>query len=182
MDNLQWRVWSWREGESITVKFSDGLELECDDDGDGAIGWEEEMWEESSEDCDKAGWIIEDDVYVSPNDELEGVPTRWRPMSELPAFMMVERLKRDLFDREATVDAWALRVQELEHEFKTLSDGVNRRLGQSTKELPLVTVDRASEIVAWAGAMLTALNVGDVASGSPLHLKLREVMVAFWHK
>ena len=67
-------------------------------------------------------------------------------------------------------------------QIKTLSDGVNRRLGQSTNELPLVTVDRASEIVAWAGAMLTALNVGDVASGSPLHLKLREVMVAFWHK
>lgn len=33
------------------------------------------------------------------------------------------------------------------------------------------------EIISWAQATLTALNTGDVKSGSPLHLKLREVMV-----
>jgi hypothetical protein len=30
----------------------------------------------------------------------------------------------------------------------------------------------------WAQAILTALNVGDVRSGSALHLKLREIMIA----
>lgn len=35
------------------------------------------------------------------------------------------------------------------------------------------------EVVHWAQAVLTALNVGDVLTGSLLHLKLREVLVAF---
>lgn len=35
------------------------------------------------------------------------------------------------------------------------------------------------EVVAWAQAVLTALNVGNVESGSHLHLKLREVMIAY---
>jgi len=35
------------------------------------------------------------------------------------------------------------------------------------------------EVASWAQAVLTALNVGDVKSGSPLHLKLREVMIAY---
>ena len=35
------------------------------------------------------------------------------------------------------------------------------------------------EVVSWAQCVLTALNVGDVKSGSPLHLKLREVMIAY---
>lgn len=39
--------------------------------------------------------------------------------------------------------------------------------------------DEAREVARWAQALLTALNVGDVKSGSPLHLKLREVMIAY---
>ena len=35
------------------------------------------------------------------------------------------------------------------------------------------------EVIDWAQAVLTALNVGDVMSGSLLHLKLREVMIAY---
>ncbi len=37
----------------------------------------------------------------------------------------------------------------------------------------------AEEVAHWAQAVLTGLNVGDVMSGSPLHLKLREVMIAY---
>jgi hypothetical protein len=37
---------------------------------------------------------------------------------------------------------------------------------------------RLREVASWAQSVLTALNVGDVASGSRLHLKLREVMIA----
>lgn len=40
-------------------------------------------------------------------------------------------------------------------------------------------VEAQFEVVGWAQAMLGALNVGDVASGSKLHLKLREVMIAY---
>ena len=37
----------------------------------------------------------------------------------------------------------------------------------------------ADEVAKWAQSVLTALNVGDIKSGSPLHLKLREVMIAY---
>lgn len=37
-------------------------------------------------------------------------------------------------------------------------------------------------VMHWAQSVLTALNVGDLANGSPLHLKLREVMVAYRDK
>lgn len=40
-------------------------------------------------------------------------------------------------------------------------------------------VTELTEVMHWAQATLTALNVGDVKSGSPLHLKLREVMIAY---
>jgi hypothetical protein len=36
-----------------------------------------------------------------------------------------------------------------------------------------------TEVYNWAQCTLTALNVSDVASGSPLHLKLREVLIAY---
>lgn len=47
--------------------------------------------------------------------------------------------------------------------------------------LPPATGSAAAtaEVVAWAQAVLTALNVGDVKSDSKLHLKLREVMIAY---
>lgn len=35
------------------------------------------------------------------------------------------------------------------------------------------------EVLSCAQGVLTGLNVGDVQSGSPLHLKLREVMIAY---
>lgn len=40
-------------------------------------------------------------------------------------------------------------------------------------------VERLEEVASWAQAVLTALNTGDIASGSPLHLKLREVMIEY---
>lgn len=45
------------------------------------------------------------------------------------------------------------------------------------KHFPAEPAAGEGEVAAWAQAMLTALNVGDVASGSPLHLKLRDVMI-----
>lgn len=35
------------------------------------------------------------------------------------------------------------------------------------------------EVAGWAQAVLTGLNVGDLHSGSLLHLKLREVMIEY---
>lgn len=37
----------------------------------------------------------------------------------------------------------------------------------------------AEEVASWAQATLTALNTGDVKSGSLLHIKLREVMIEY---
>lgn len=46
--------------------------------------------------------------------------------------------------------------------------------------VPMISELRAmAEITQTAQGVLTALNVGDVQSGSLLHLKLREVMVAY---
>jgi hypothetical protein len=56
------------------------------------------------------------------------------------------------------------------------------RLGWDDKNdtpVHLVSEATAGDVLKWAQAMLTALNVGDVASGSQLHLKLREVMIAY---
>lgn len=36
-----------------------------------------------------------------------------------------------------------------------------------------------NEVVKWAQATLTALNVGDIKMGSLIHLKLREVLIAY---
>lgn len=40
-------------------------------------------------------------------------------------------------------------------------------------------VTKLEAVYGWAQATLTALNVGDVVKESPLHLKLREVMIAY---
>jgi hypothetical protein len=37
----------------------------------------------------------------------------------------------------------------------------------------------AKEVAGWVQAVLTALNVGNVMRESPLHKKLREVMIAY---
>lgn len=56
-------------------------------------------------------------------------------------------------------------------------------------EYEAVMAKRLYEVIApletvmhWAQATLTALNVGDVKKDSLLHLKLREVMIAFREK
>lgn len=46
-------------------------------------------------------------------------------------------------------------------------------------EAALKELEKLREVYAWASAILTALNVGDIRSGSPLHLKLREVLVEY---
>lgn len=40
-------------------------------------------------------------------------------------------------------------------------------------------VERLEEVMHWAQAVLTALNVGDVSRESAIHKKLREVMIAY---
>lgn len=54
---------------------------------------------------------------------------------------------------------------------KALADAIDEALSNER--------ERHSEVAQIAQGVLTALNVGDVQSGSPLHLKLREVMIAY---
>jgi hypothetical protein len=42
-----------------------------------------------------------------------------------------------------------------------------------------VRIGRLLEVMHWSQAVLTALNSGDVFRGSRLHLKLREVLIAY---
>jgi hypothetical protein len=44
---------------------------------------------------------------------------------------------------------------------------------------PYRRTEQLEEIMHWAQATLTALNVGSVVSESPLHKKLREVLIAY---
>jgi hypothetical protein len=43
-------------------------------------------------------------------------------------------------------------------------------------------LETALEVVHWAQAVLTALNAGDIKTGSLIHLKLRDVMIAYREK
>lgn len=54
-----------------------------------------------------------------------------------------------------------------------------KMVAASVTGLPKPLPPNANEVVSWAQAVLTALNVGDVKRGSPLHSKLREVMIAY---
>lgn len=89
-----WRVSGWAVGEPIWVGFRDGQNCEVDTppirgDGDAYLAWEERMWEQSSDDCEKAGMVIDvdadyDGLYVWPDGEDHGTPTRWRPSIHMP--------------------------------------------------------------------------------------------------
>lgn len=81
------------------------------------------------------------------------------------------------FQRGLAVKA-IVRIGALEEELA----GKERERGEANAELnqwlqrSADKSEQKDEIVAWAQATLTALNVGDVARESPLHKKLRQVM------
>lgn len=62
-----------------------------------------------------------------------------------------------------------------------VASGLEREVARLTQLVSDMDVEqqRLREVASWAQAVLTALNVGDVKRESPLHLKLREVMIAF---
>lgn len=43
----------------------------------------------------------------------------------------------------------------------------------------MTEAEATKEVIHWAQAVLTALNVGDIQSESLIHKKLREVMIAY---
>jgi len=60
-----------------------------------------------------------------------------------------------------------------------LSDDIDQHGRRIPFSAPTSAGERAvQEIISCAQATLTALNVGDVQKGSPMHMKLREVMIA----
>lgn len=66
----------------------------------------------------------------------------------------------------------------------TKLDEVNSKLGEFAEKLKEQEsqISNLQEVAGWAQALLTALNIGDVKSGSPLHWKLREVMISYREK
>ena len=83
---MKWRVYSWHEGEAVSIQWDDGSLDECPDHPK-AEDWQQIMAIDSSDDCEAAGWKIDEaeNVFYDPvnegNDEL---PTRWRDAEELP--------------------------------------------------------------------------------------------------
>lgn len=51
-------------------------------------------------------------------------------------------------------------------------------VGYELAELSMPAVDALEDVRNWSQTLLTALNTGDIAKSSRLHLKLREVMIA----
>jgi len=62
-------------------------------------------------------------------------------------------------------------------DYKTIS--WNTRAATPIPEVEAAQPETVTEVLHWAQAVLTALNVGDVQKDSKLHLKLREVMIAY---
>jgi hypothetical protein len=79
---------------------------------------------------------------------------------------------------------WQEMVADIESELSAREQKWRVALGvfeKSNAELSQAVSLRAvvADVLQCAQALLTALNVGDVQSNSPLHLKLREVMIAY---
>ena len=83
--------------------------------------------------------------------------------------------------RDKAFEVTALEIQILDLKAHGV-DKVTARQNESLKtKLLAACIERneAKEVARCAQAVLTALNVGDVQSESPLHKKLREVMIAY---
>ena len=93
LDVTKWRVWSWHEGDPLTIVFDNGRRIEAGDAdlGDDEEAWYVEMCMESSDDMHAAGWKVSehDGEFYHPDQPDANAPTRWRPLRELPAWLEV---------------------------------------------------------------------------------------------
>lgn len=80
----KWRVCGWWEGESLTIQGSNEDKWDCDGDSStpGFEEWEERMWEQCMDDCEKAGAKTDENGYYQFGDGK--APTRWRPSIFMP--------------------------------------------------------------------------------------------------
>ncbi len=91
-----------------------------------------------------------------------------------------EQPKIDFFEKEYSQASEALTAAGIV---------TDREVGSAKGGAPLTLTERIAilrsklaaleDVKGWTQATLTALNVGDIASDSPLHLKLREVMIRY---
>ncbi len=88
-----WRVYSWHEGEPINVTYQDGKVREAYDPHDSLEfdHWSERMFEQSSDDCKAAGWLVPRDTgcYQHPEEghDDDDAPTRWRSSTTMPKWV-----------------------------------------------------------------------------------------------
>jgi len=87
----EWQVWSWQP-HALVIQFRDGYQRKAGRDAlDDGGEFAQDMWIESGDDCEAAGWVLREtasgSVYEPPEGDPDGLadpPTRWRPASTLP--------------------------------------------------------------------------------------------------
>lgn len=125
----------------------------------------------TAEEARAAAWKAIDDWrgYCDPEWPEEVQHVRWGEVYEVA----VEIESRSEDGREyCDYDLEPCALDRCESLAQQLSDA------KAWAEFINVRNQKEREVVAWARATLTALNTGDIHSGNPLHLKLREVIVA----
>ncbi len=151
-----WRVWSWHEGEPITIQYQDGKTREETSDGyeSGIEDWYERMWIQSAEDCEKDGIKLNEDSDIYEIGD-QPFPTRWRPSIHMPRWVSritlrvkdvrVERVQEITLDNIIAEGAPFHRDETLAHDhariwFAELWDSINAKRGFGWEENPWVWV------------------------------------------
>lgn len=79
-----------------------------------------------------------------------------------------------------TMDLLRMSVQYTHARYQELACEMRRSaISQPAAAYSAKQSEQETELAGWLQAVLTALNVGAIASESPLHKKIREVMIAY---
>ena len=100
-----WKVIGWHEGEPLLIRFKDGKRIEESDSGN--CNWYSRILRQCSEDCEKAGYDLDESGFYIMKDGI--IPTRWRPSIFMPRGC-------SRIDLDATEDARLEHLQEITEE------------------------------------------------------------------
>lgn len=153
----RWRVWSWHEGNPIFIQYADGSTREVDQaESFDDEKWEERMWIQSGDDCEKGGMIVDEEkeTYVwpdsTPEEERKNPCTRWRPSIHMPKIACRQWLRitkdvhyeriQDISEEDCQAEGLKLLQGGIRSEFTVLWDSLNKERGYGWDLNPYVRV------------------------------------------